>query len=407
MTDDGSSRRRATGALLLGSASYACFTFAWFSLAAYLEPIATALGLSSLQAGVVAGAVPLTYVPLAVSSGLVIDWIGPRRAIAVGLVLVGLAQVTRALAGDFLGLLLPTLVLGVGGTGITFGLPKLVSLLYPSERTGTASSVYMVGSYVGMAGAFGLARTLLGPTLGGWRPLFRWSGLVVVGFAVLWYLGAAGLPTAGTRAGRRRPTAVREDVRAVVAHPGMRLLVVLGVLSLFVIHAVMGWLPTVLEARGFAPAVAATAATGLVVARLVGTVVVPPVSDALGERRGALVATGALLALGLGGLAVSGAGLWRTVAAVLAAGVGLGGLLPFLRVLPIEFDDIGPGLTGTATGLVFSVGQVGGFLGPFLLGALYDATGTYAVGLGVLAAAAVAAAVVGSRLPDAGAGPAS
>ncbi|MFC7006432.1 MFS transporter [Halalkalicoccus salilacus] len=65
-------------ALALGSASYGCLLFVWFLLPAFLSPVIEDLGLSGWQAGVLVGAVPLTYIPLSLVSGLAIDRVGPR-----------------------------------------------------------------------------------------------------------------------------------------------------------------------------------------------------------------------------------------------------------------------------------------------------------------------------------------
>jgi nitrate/nitrite transporter NarK len=68
-------------------------------------------------------------------------------------------------------------------------------------------------------------------------------------------------------------------------------------------------------------------------------------------------------------------------------------------MVPPELDGVGPALTGTAVGLVFAVGELGGFLGPFLVGSLFDLTGSYAPGLAVVAGACLVAVVAGRRIP--------
>ncbi|AFO57807.1 major facilitator superfamily MFS 1 [Natrinema sp. J7-2] len=66
-------RRRAYGVVAVGTIGYTCLLFIWVSLPAYLSSIIDELGLSGTQAGVVAGAVPLTYIPIALGTGLVVD----------------------------------------------------------------------------------------------------------------------------------------------------------------------------------------------------------------------------------------------------------------------------------------------------------------------------------------------
>ena len=410
MTDAEPIPRRAYLLLALGSLGYAAFTFVWFVLPAFLPPVVADLGLSSTGAGVINGAIPLTYVPLALASGLVVDRVGPGRSIGAGLGVIGAAGALRSSADGFPSLLLLTVAVGVGGTGITFGLPKLVSVVVPEGRTGTATSVYIVGASAGTAAAFSVGRPLLGPALGGWRPVFLWSGLAVLGFAAVWSVAVRWLASRTGEAGDGTddgvdPGSVREDLRAVFSHRGLRLLVVVGTVYLLVMHGTQAWLATILEDRGLSAGLAAGLTTLLVVARTAGVVAIPPISDALDVRRSVVVACGVLVALGVGGLVLTASSPWLSAAAVVVCGLGLGGLSPMIRTLPIELPGIGPRLTGTATGLVFAVGEIGGFLGPFLLGTLYDLTGSYEIGLSVLAATGLLVVAAGIAMPEVGAGP--
>ncbi|MFC6835117.1 MFS transporter [Halomarina ordinaria] len=384
--------------VVLGGASYCLLMFVWFALSAFLTPMTDDLGLTSTQAGLLVGAVPLTYVPLSLSSGLVVDRVGPLRAIGAGTVLFGLAQVLRGVAPDYPTMLALTVLLGVGATAVTFGLPKLVSELFPASRVGTLSTVYLLGSYVGTAAAF-VARPTLGPALGGWRPTFVASGLVTLAFAGLWAVVSWWF--SAPRFGDDGPApSVRRDLTRVLSHGELRLLVVVGSGYLFVMHGLQGWLPAVLESRGLTPALAGGVATGFVVARVVGTLVVPPLSDALAKRRAPVVACGALTALGCAGLVSTAAPVWGAALAVAVCGVGVGGVAPLVRALPTEMEGIGPRLTATAVGLVFAVGEVGGFVAPLLVGAARDLTGGFAPGLLALALAGASMALAGAFLSD-------
>ncbi|MFC7235626.1 CynX/NimT family MFS transporter [Halosegnis marinus] len=390
-------RRRALALVVVAALTYTGLTFCWFTLPAYLPTIRTELGLSGTEAGLVAGAVPLTYVPLSILSGLAVDRVGAGRSLAVGLALVGVAQVARAFAPGFPTLLGATVLLGVGGTAITFGLPKLVSTLFPADEAGLPSSLYLLGASAGTASAYALGRPVLGPMLGGWRALFLWSGVAALAYALAWALVARGaVPTAETD-GRFDRDSLGRDLRAVFASRPLRLVVVLGVVYLSVIHGLQGWLPTVLEARGLGSDAAGRTTSLLVAANAAGVLAVPALADRYGARRAAVVACGAAVTLGVSGIVTGGLGP-ALLAGVVFAGLGVGGLSPLVRAIPPELDGIGSRLTGVAVGVVFAGGEVGGFLGPVVVGALYDATGSYAAGLGLLAAAGVAAVGAGLRL---------
>jgi len=399
-----SQRASRWGLLALGSLGYACLLFVWFSVAAFLDPLGADLGLSSSEAGLLTGIIPLTYVPVSLVSGAVTDRIGPYRAIGGGLALIGAAQAARAGVETFPAMLALTAVIGVGGTALTFGLPKLVARLFPPGAAGTPSTVYVLGSLAGTAAAFSLGRGVLGPLLGGWRPVFWTSGLAVLGYAAVWIAASRVAPTASLRVKEPAESALslaslRADVAAVAGSRSMRLLLVVGTVYLLVVHGLQNWVTSVLAHRGASAGVAASVASGFVAARAVGILVVPPLSDRLGRRNVALAACSGACALGTGALVAGGVPLAVPAAGVALAGVGVGGLSPLVRLVPPELDEVGAELTGTAVGLVFAVGEFGGFLGPVLVGGLYDLTGSYAPGLAVIAVACIGSVIAGRRLP--------
>jgi len=387
-------RRWAWAWLLLGTLAYATLMFSWFSVPAFLGPIRGDFGLSGTQAGLLTGLVPLTYVPVSLFSGSLTDRIGAVRALGAGLVIFGVAHVLRAGADSFGALLLLTACFGVGATAITFGLPRLVSETFAAADAGAPSSVYLLGSYGGTAAAFAFAAPVLGPALGGWRPTFRLTGVAVLAFAACWWLAAWVAPeTPENDTGDD----LRANLRAVVGNRALWLVVVVGVVYLALTQGLQNWLVPVLEDRSISSSLAATATGAFVASEAAGAVAVPALSDRLERRRGPLVACALLTLVGLVVLALAGGR--PALLAALVVGVGIGGLSTFVRVIPAELEGIGPARTGAAVGLIFAVGEAGGFLGPFLIGGFQDATGSYVPGLAVLAVGAAAAALAGSRLP--------
>ena len=390
-------------AVLLGLATlgYFLFMFSWFSLAAYLVPVIAELGFTNTQAGLVTGAVQLSYIPLSLVSGLVIDRLGSRTALGLGLFILGIAQLFRGLATGFLTMLLPTLLLGIGGTAVTFGLPKLVAELFPPERSGSMSSVYIVGATLGSATVFATARPLIGPLVGGWRPFFQYTGLLVVGFAIGWAVIARLLWNRIEQHGGQSTdqtfslASARRDLRRVLTHTGLLLLVVVGTMRLFISHGLSNWLPAILEARGVTPTLAATVTSGFILVRILGVVSIPALSDRFSTRRRPIIVCGIAGTFGLLGIAALDT-VWGLALSLALVGIFvIGGLSPLIRSIPIELSGIGPRLTAVATGLIFTVGEVGGFMGPFLIGALRDLTGSFSPSLLALAAAGLVTAVAG------------
>ncbi|NUC74463.1 MFS transporter [Haloterrigena sp. SYSU A558-1] len=391
--------RREYGLVAFGALSYTCLMFVWFSLPAYLSVIIDDVGLSSTQAGILTGAVPLTYIPLALFSGVAVDRIGPGRSLAAGVLIYGVAQIARSFAPGFPSLFVVTLLLGVGATAITFGLPKLVGVLFPPEKTGRPSAVYLVGASTGSALVFAVGRPILGPWLGGWRPLFFWSGVVAVAYGLVWLVVTlrAGIDDRMDGDGGFSLESILEDLRLVLSHRELQLVVVIGTMYLLLNHGLQGWLPTLLESRGLAAGPAGQTTSILVASYVVGVLTVPELADRYGLRRPALMACGAVAFVGVAGVIVGGTGPLVLVG-IVVTGIGVGGISPLVRAIPPDLEGIGARLTGTAVGFIFAVGELGGFFGPMLVGALRDATGSFVPGLVVLAAGALVVVLAGWAL---------
>ena len=403
--------RREYGLTLAAGASYTCLLFVWFSLPAYLPTIIDEVGLTNTEAGVLAGAIPLTYVPVALFSGLAVDRLGPGRAIGVGALIYGGGQIGRSVAPGFAPLLAFTLAMGVGATAVTFGLPKLVSVLFPPERTGRPTALYLVAASAGSAGVFAVGRPVLGPALGGWRPLFLWSGVVAVAYGAVWLLvairtgvddGSGGGDADGSGGGETfDPGSLAADLRLVLSHRELQLVVLVGTMYLLINHGIQGWLPTLLESRGLPATLAGRATSLFVVSYVVGVLGIPELADRFAVGRPALAASGVVAFLGIAALIAGDTGALAVVG-IAVAGLGTGGLSPLIRTIPPELEGIGSRLTGTAVGFIFAVGEIGGFAGPVLVGTVYDATGSWAPGFGTLAAGAVVIAVAGGVLTASG-----
>ena len=80
------------------------------------------------------------------------------------------------------------------------------------------------------------------------------------------------------------------------------------------------------------------------------------------------------------------------LAALTVAGAGIFACLPVFWTLPTAFLSGAAAAGGIA--LINSIGNLAGFAGPYVVGLLKDATGTYTPGLLSLAAAGLAAIVI-------------
>jgi len=151
------------------------------------------------------------------------------------------------------------------------------------------------------------------------------------------------------------------------------------------------FLPQIIKQQGFS-----TMQTGLImsvpyIAGCIGMLVIGYLSDRFKERKWHLIASLLIIALGLG---VAG-WLGNTIGAIVAICFGAIGIMgckgPFWP-LPSAYLSGAGAAAGIA--LINSVGNLGGFVGPYMIGWTKQVTNTFSSGLYVLAFVGLAGAVV-------------
>ncbi len=115
-------------------------------------------------------------------------------------------------------------------------------------------------------------------------------------------------------------------------------------------------------------------------------------SDRTGERRWHTAAAYLALAAGLAGSIWTGGNIAAGIVMFSLAGIGISARLPAFWAIPASL--LGGATAAASVGAINCIGNLGGFAGPYLLGALSTASGGYAAGIWYLAGASLLAAVL-------------
>ncbi len=149
-----------------------------------------------------------------------------------------------------------------------------------------------------------------------------------------------------------------------------------GLLAFGIVHGYFAWLPNILETKGFSPATAGIVAAIPYIASIPAVLIIPRTIPA--HFRGKVIA---LLSI------VAGTAILLLVATPLSPIIGLllfgaSGTctIPLLVLILMETPEVASKYLGSATGVFFCVGEIGGFFGPFVLGYLVDITGGFLSG---------------------------
>jgi MFS transporter, ACS family, tartrate transporter len=369
------------------------------------------LGFGPAVYGFGAGVFFIGYCLFEVPSNLVLYRTGARLWIARIMVTWGLAASAMMLVHTPWSFYLLRFLLGVAEAGFFPGIIYYLTHWYPARERARAYAWFLAA--IPVCGVVGgpISGALLGLDgwlgLRGWQWLFLLEGIpsVVVGVLVLWLLpdrprDARWLPPA-ERAwleqvleaeGAHRGDAHGVSFRRALVNPMVWWLGIAYFLLVVSLYGFALWLPQLIKSSGsfsnFEVGVITAIPYGVAA---VGMVLVGRRSDRTGERHLHLALPA--LAGALGFIAVTHmASTGPLVAALSLTAFGVLGWLGPFWALPTAFLKEQAAAGGIA--LINSMGAVGGFVGPYLIGTVKERTGSFAPGLLMLAVFLLAAVVI-------------
>jgi MFS family permease len=372
------------------------------------------LGLSATAFGVAAGVFFIGYLLLEVPSNLMLHRFGARRWIARILVTWGIVATAMAFTPNSTVLIVLRFLLGVAEAGFFPGIILYLTYWFPAAQRARMTAWFMTAIPISTALGAVLSTLIIHYAdglfgLSGWRVMFLIEGIPAVVLAfVTWFLltdrpgTASWLPEAEREALERQLAVEREQTAS--SSPGTvldalrspRVLalswVYFGVV--YGLYALGFFLPTII--KGFAQQYGTTFST--VEQGLINAVpyVVGLVAMILWTRRAANPTVRVAVPALVGGLAIPVAlylsNPWLAMIAVTICACSVLAALPGFWALPTAY------LTGAAAaagiGLINSLGNLSGFVAPYVTGLLSDATGNNRLGLWVVGLCMVSAAAV-------------
>jgi len=372
--------RRRLGMLALATVGFAVNFWAWSLLSPLGPLLKDMLTLSAFEQALVV-AVPVIVGSLGrIPVGALTDRFGGRVMFCAMSALTVLPVLFIGLGGyrSLTGLLVGGFFLGIGGAVFAVGIP-FVSAWFPPSRRGLALGVYGAGMGGTAVGALTTVHLVEGWGMA--TPFLLTAGMLAL-FALL---AALFLRDAPGRSIPREPFLRRLSgtLRLTVTWQASVLYAVL--FGGYVAFSV--YLPAYL---GTAYDLPQADASGRMAGFVVLAVVMRPIggwlSDAFGPVR---VLVAALLVVAAGAVAQSFTpplmplGTIAFLGMAAALGTGSGAVFALVALLAPA------NRVGSVTGVVGAAGGLGGFVPPLLMGGLYGAFGSYALGLAALAVVAL------------------
>jgi len=361
------------------------------------------LGFSPSVFGFGASIFFLGYIAFEIPSNLALQRFGARIWIARIMISWGLIACAMALVQSETGFYVMRLLLGIAEAGFFPGIILYLTFWFPAAERARIIALFMAsvplaavfggplsGALLEMHGAWGLK---------GWQWLFVVEGLpaVLLGIAALFVLDNtprhAKWLTKDEREALETTLAAEAETTKVVGYADLRAsltrprVLALGVLYFLMVVGLYGigfWMPQVIEGFGLDPLEVGFLTAIPYLFAAIAMVIWGRHSDRTRERRWHIALPLLLAACAFAWSAYSGPLLPTMVALTLATLGFYAAFGPFWSLPTALLTG-----TGAAAGiaLVNSMGNAGGFAGPYIVGVLKEATGSFSAALLFLAAA--------------------
>ncbi len=363
------------------------------------------LHLSDEVYGLGAGLFFAGYFVFQLPSNLLLERVGARRWLAVLMVAWGLVSSSMIFVRTPHSFYALRFLLGVAEAGFFPGVILYLKNWFPAgARARTVAWFMTAGPLSGVVGG-PISGALLGlhhAGLKGWQWMFVMEGIpaIVLGGLAAWYLTdrpheaewlsqeqRSWLLATLQREHDETAAVSRTNLWAAFTHPGIWLLVLVYFGLDTVSYGVSMWLPNLIRSlSGVSNFVIGLLSTIPYIAAAIAMVLVGVHSDRSGERRWHTALPAFAGAAGLL-LAAQSTSVGPMIAGLTVAVLGVFSMMGPFWAMPTSL------LTGTAAAgaiaLINSVGNLGGFFGPYIIGLVRGRTGEFKGGLLVVGAALV------------------
>ncbi len=374
------------------------------------------LGFSGAAYGLGAGIFFLGYVLFQVPSSLMLSRIGARRWIGTITIAWGLVASGMMLVRGPSSFYVLRFLLGVVEAGFFPGVILYFTYWFPAAECAHAVARFMTAIPIAQIIGGPISGWLLGlhghAGLAGWQWVFLLEGLpsIVLGALAFGYLTdrpedarwlspdarawlAGRLRAEGAAAAGPTPHSFAQ----ALAMPILWRLIGVWFLMVLVGYGQLLWLPQIIKgASGLSDFSVGLLSTAPPLVAAVAMVRIAAHSDRTGERRLHVAVPTFVTALGFAATAATvRAPLLATIGLTLVA-IGIaGGFGPFWG---LATSALGASAAAGAIALVNALGNIGGFAGPYVVGLVKDATGSFAGSLVTFAGLALIAALLALRL---------
>jgi ACS family tartrate transporter-like MFS transporter len=368
------------------------------------------LGLTSQVFGLGSGIFFLGYFAFEVPSTVILHKVGARFWIGRIMITWGLVSIAMVFTRGPISFYILRFLLGLAEAGFFPGTILYLSYWFPANHRSTVTAMFMAAApaagFIGspVSGALMQLNGLL--SLRGWQWLFLVEGIpaLLLGLITFHFLTDRPADAVWLTADERNwlsQAILREqtDIKDPRSHSAWRALADWKVLSLSLayfgtsagLYTIGFWAPLIVKALGFS-----VFHVGLLLAipnliAVIGMVLWSRNSDRTGERYWHAAIACVIAAVGMAVVARAGSSAMLAITGLSLTAFGVSAAKPPLWILPTTF--FAGSAAAASIGLINSLGTLGGFAGPTMIGSTNGASGHFSRGLYLVGGTLILSAV--------------
>jgi predicted MFS family arabinose efflux permease len=254
--------------------------FLWLNLAPLVSFLQLKYQVSELAVSSLLLSFPLLYVLLSIHSGTLIDKKGYRYVIMLGSIISAVFACVRIFDDNFYILVIGQTGIAIGQPYIINGISKLVSDWFDKEEVAMATGIGTAGMLIGMAIGMGLTPAL-NESLGFQKTMLVFAILSIALTAVFFFLGKEN----NLVKSKAIAMSALSEIKSLLASKNLIILCTITFFALGVFNGLTTWLEPILKPNNVNAEEAGLVGTFLILGGIVGSLIIPTISDKLKVRK--------------------------------------------------------------------------------------------------------------------------
>ncbi len=325
----------------------------WLNFAPITSTVQSLFRVSEMDVGFLSTVFPLLFILFSIPAGLIADRKGFKAAVSIGAFFTGLFAFLRAFSWSFAVLLLFQCGVAIGQPFIFNSISKLVNEWFPPRERALATGLGTMALFIGMMVALSLTPVLTEDF--GFNGMLLIYGITSVLFSSVFPFIAKRNPYYSLKEQTREKHALK-DISLLFKSRNLVLLDALFFIGVGLFTSFATWIEKILTPQGLTVTEAGLAGGTIIFGGIIGSIVIPALSDKFMKRKPFLLIDLAVATISLFTI-INVRGYVSVSLVAFALGFFLMSALPLGLELAAEAVD--QSLIGSATGLLWLFSQLG------------------------------------------------